>query len=89
MVLDYKNGQFVFRCTYEEREIPKAARFWFNPTLKQWVTSSAKCAVRLRQYATQTARARFVDMLVGGFRFRDANTEKPARTGRFMKVKRR
>ena len=88
MVLDYRNGEFVFECTFEERHVPKLARFWWNPRTRQWVSQSARCAIKLREYATQAARARIVDTFARGIQFRDSSMSKPPKTGRFMKVKR-
>lgn len=86
-VLDYRNGQFVFECAYEQRALPKEARFWFDPLLKAWVTGSARCAIRLREYATQEARARFVDVLQPGFRGRDTFGERHSKGGRINRVR--
>ena len=63
MVLDLKDGRFVFECTYEERAVPKLARFWFDPAAGSWVTSSPKCAIRLLRYATEKARREILDKL--------------------------
>ncbi len=62
-VLDYRNGEFVFECSYEERLLPKNARFFFHRERRTWISSSCKCASRLLEYATQAARAAVVDKL--------------------------
>ena len=69
MKLDYRFGQFVFECEYEERDIPKRARFWFDARNGQWISQSAKCAARLMEYATETARRRIWDKLTPGSDF--------------------
>ncbi len=69
MELDYKDGEFIFRCAYSERAIPKGARFFWNG--KVWVTRSARCAIRLREYATEAARHAYVDGIIPRFQGRD------------------
>lgn len=85
MQLDYKMGEWVFECEYEERAIPKEARFWFHRDRKLWVTSSARCASRLLQYATQAARAAVVDKLG---KFGSATTVARSDNRRFNHAKR-
>lgn len=63
MLLDYSYGQFKFYCEYEERNIPKQARFFWDSKNKQWVTASARCAARLMEYANQSAKRVILDKL--------------------------
>lgn len=62
-VLDYKLGEFVFECSYEERMLAKNARFFFHRTRREWISTSARCASKLVEFATQAARAQIVDKL--------------------------
>ena len=43
-------------CRYEDRWVPKEARFWFDPGRKLWVTESVWCAGKLLRYADPGAR---------------------------------
>jgi len=48
-----KVGDFyVWRGGYETKDIPKAARFRWNPDKKRWETKSLEIAMLLREYAT-------------------------------------
>lgn len=84
MKLDWIDGVFVFECTYEERALPKNAKFWWDAKRRSWITQSPRCAMQLRQYATQTARARFVDRCAAPSLF----YQEPHESKRWMKRKR-
>jgi SWI/SNF-related matrix-associated actin-dependent regulator 1 of chromatin subfamily A len=45
MQVDFADGRYVVRCTFEERFIPKAAGFQWDPAVKRWVTESTGVAV--------------------------------------------
>lgn len=42
--------RFVFRCTFDEKEIPKTARFRWNPELREWWTGDDATAAKLSSY---------------------------------------
>jgi SWI/SNF-related matrix-associated actin-dependent regulator 1 of chromatin subfamily A len=44
-------------CSYEERDIPKSARFRWNPAAKQWWTDRLENAAMLAGYAAPNVRA--------------------------------
>lgn len=73
--------RWVCLCSYENREVPKAARFWWDRRRKAWVTTSAKVASGLIKFADKEAKSRILDKLNG----RGAvQTEwVPAKRGRF------
>lgn len=54
MKLTYENKIFTFHCTYNERQTPKDAHFWWNG--KNWVTESVRWASTLLKYADPGAR---------------------------------
>ena len=64
-VMVYEFGRFVFLGEYEDRELPKAARFFWDPRRKAWVTSSFRCAAGLLKYADRDARSRILDRVMG------------------------
>lgn len=56
ITVTFEKGRFVCHCLYEDRLIPKAARFCFDPVDKVWFTTSEKCAERLKQYCDAEAK---------------------------------
>lgn len=57
MKLEYANKRFVAISTYEEKEIPKGAGFFWDKDAKRWFTQDPAKAVKLAQYADESARA--------------------------------
>lgn len=64
MKLAYGAPNFYFLCTYDEKDICKAAGFRWSPEGEEplqdrgiWWTSGASTAVKLVKYATEKARA--------------------------------
>ena len=53
-----KDGKqiFIWEGTYEDRMLPKQAKFRWDPDHKRWWTSDATCAVLLEQFADTKAR---------------------------------
>lgn len=56
MVLRHRNGVFIAESTYEDRHLPKAARFRWNPEERVWWTTDATKAMGLVDYADPEAR---------------------------------
>ena len=52
---DTSSGRFVFCGTFEEREVPKSARFQWDPARRQWWTSNHEQANELRCIADNRA----------------------------------
>ncbi len=73
--------RYLCFCTYEEREIPKKARFWWDRQRGAWVTTSARVASRLLRYADREAGERILDKLNG--RGGDQLEYTPAKVGKF------
>ncbi len=61
----YEFGRWVFMCEYEDRHIPKAARFFWDRHRGAWVTTSAKMASGLIMYADKEAKQQILDKLIG------------------------
>lgn len=57
MNLYYSDNLYVLRCSYEQRHLPKAAGFRWNPALKRWETPTAHVAGRFQEYASPAAKA--------------------------------
>lgn len=56
MKLTYQAPYFIAVSSYEERAIPKAAKFRWNPTMKRWDTTDVQTACALATYADEAAR---------------------------------
>lgn len=56
--LVYENNKFVFRGTYAEKDLPKQARFRWEPTAKYWWTDDQRKAASLSRFAQGEARDR-------------------------------
>lgn len=54
--LTFERGQFLGSCAFEDRNIFKDVGFYWEPTLRKWFTTREGVAVRLRQYADESAR---------------------------------
>ncbi len=63
ILLTYNGSHWVCQCRYEERHIPKNARFYWVPRARLWVTTSARCASLLMEYADVPARQAIIDKL--------------------------
>lgn len=59
--LNYENGKFIFRGSFDEREIPKSARFRWDSVSKLWWTDDKSKAATLIKYASATTRAILVE----------------------------
>lgn len=78
------NGQiFVWHGTFDERELPKAARFRWNPDAKKWWTDDARKAAVLAKYADGSAQAKLAvrTEALSASRATDADIEIPANLG--------
>jgi len=81
----YEFGRFVFLAEYEDRHIPKAARFFWDGRRGAWVTESFRCASGLLMYADEDAKRRILDRVVGAGV--DRSMEIPGRGGRINRVR--
>ncbi len=61
MQLIEQGSRFVAVSTYEERDIPKAAGFRWDPAKKQWWTDRQDKAARLAQFAPDPLRTRLIE----------------------------
>jgi len=53
-----KSGtEYVARCSFDERHIPKAAGFRWDASARQWKTARPEIAARLRDYASEQLAA--------------------------------
>jgi SNF2 family DNA or RNA helicase len=55
---DYQDGQYVARCTYDERVIFSNARWVFDPKIKRWTTPDDERARGLYKHAVGQAKER-------------------------------
>jgi SWI/SNF-related matrix-associated actin-dependent regulator 1 of chromatin subfamily A len=60
--LSYTQNVFVFRCTYTEKEIPKAAKFFFDGRV--WKTNNINRALKLRAFADRSAQEIFKSLSI-------------------------
>lgn len=58
--------RWICEVTYEQREVPKAAGFRWDPVAKRWWTDQAVRARKLAQYATSDAAAALETRQEGG-----------------------
>ena len=57
MQLIYRQNKYIAVTKYEERAIPKEARFQWSPNNKYWWTDNKECAQKLIKYAdTETKK---------------------------------
>lgn len=65
MRITKSNGCFICVCSYQDREIPKAAGFrWNDPVPKAWGTKSASVAAALAQHADDTCKDELLNLHV-------------------------
>ena len=57
MNLKRDGDRFVFECTYDEKEVPKGQRFWWDKRRKYWWTDNIDKAVKLVKYADDSVRS--------------------------------
>jgi len=57
MRLTYGSGKFIFECNFYDKDVPKQARFRWNPETKKWWTDNIENAAMLRGYADPIALA--------------------------------
>ena len=57
MKLVSAGGRYIAQCTFDERLVPKAAGFRWDPTVKQWWTTDTQRASKLAAYADDKLRA--------------------------------
>jgi SNF2 family DNA or RNA helicase len=87
MRIEYCGRQFVARCTFDERALPKTAKFRWDPDRRIWWTDDPKRAATLAEYCDDSARAaidnhtKAVQAAVEASRAIDADAEIPAPEG--------
>ncbi len=62
--LSFDGSYFILRCTYGEREIPKANGFRWSAESKVWYTPDLAVAARLREYAAGEAKVKLSQILL-------------------------
>lgn len=55
----FKNSKYICNCSYSEKDIPKAAGFWWSREEKCWWTGDMAIAKKLSNYATQSVLEQF------------------------------
>lgn len=63
MQLIYENNQFVFKCGFQDKEIPKEAGFRWNREGKFWFTTEETKAATLANYASEEIKARLAHLI--------------------------
>jgi len=87
MRIEYCDRQFVARCTFDERALPKTAKFRWDPDRRIWWTDDPKRAATLAEYCDDSARAaieshtKAVKDAVEASRAVDADVDIPAPEG--------
>lgn len=56
MLLTHNGFRFIFRCTFEERSVPRGAGFSWDSSGNYWYTNDPRGALRLRAYADGRAK---------------------------------
>lgn len=64
VTLTYNSGEWVCRCTFDARHIPKDAGFYWNESKKYFYTFDPRVAVKLREYATENAESKLKRLLI-------------------------
>lgn len=59
-ILTFAGRKFVCQCSFDQREIPKAAGFRWDPTRKCWWTDDPQKANGLVEYADDGAKAEMI-----------------------------
>jgi len=60
MKLNFENSLYILTCTFEERVKAQEAKFYFDDSLKKWVTDSAGKAKHFIQYADDKAKLKIL-----------------------------
>lgn len=85
--IDRIDGQYIVKCTYDERLMFKNGRWGFDEKKKKWVTTDDEIARSFRQYAIGAAKERLdnIDMVraaaVAASWAEDTDADFPAPTG--------
>lgn len=56
VTVSYGNNEYICKCSFEERTIPREAGFSFDGTRKLWYTPRAQAAARLLKFADESAK---------------------------------
>ncbi len=72
MQVSFLKGKFICRCSFDDRNIPKEAGFYWNPIEKIWYTEKISVATRLHPYFDENAKKKIkasrivIDTWTGG-----------------------
>lgn len=61
---DTKTETFICKCSFDDRHIPRTAKFNWSQTKKVWYTQNLNTASRLREYFDKTAIAQARQVLI-------------------------
>jgi len=81
--VSFENGTYVCRCKFEERDIPRKAKFTYNPILHRWETQSLFIAARLAKHFDEPLKNSTITKSVevkpwtGGISIRQGQTLEP------------
>jgi len=87
MRIEYASGRYIARCTFDERAVPKQARFRWDPDQRIWWTDDPRKAVTLAEYFEPSAKAAYegheaqIEAAVQASRAVDVDAEIPAPEG--------
>jgi len=56
MRLIYSSGIYILECSFEQRHIPREAKFKFDGTTKKWFTDNCQIAARFRDFADEPTK---------------------------------
>lgn len=56
----FNKKYWVCVCDYEHRMVAKTAGFWFMRTELKWVSQDPECAIKLKDYASESIKANIV-----------------------------
>jgi SWI/SNF-related matrix-associated actin-dependent regulator 1 of chromatin subfamily A len=56
MLLTHNGFRFIFRCSFEDRKVPRGAGFSWDSSGNYWYTMDPRGALRLRAYADERAK---------------------------------
>lgn len=57
--IEFKDPHWIFRCTFDERDLPKSLGFYWDSDCKVWSTTSLTKVSRGEKYLTPEARIKF------------------------------
>ena len=64
MEIQLINSQFVAKCTFAEKDIPKNAGFRWSPASKFWFTDDPKNAAKLSEYCNREVKEKIYEGII-------------------------